>query len=125
MRFFIVMILALSLCHAHLESGFDKQEGPYRLDVGWAPSAPSAGSQTFFAVNIVDHETNTSSNVSEVWIRFSKGDRVAYAGTMALKGGSTSFTYDFPEAGVWQMTVQFQNYSENIDVFVPSEKPSN
>lgn len=117
-----LVILLISVSFAHLEGGIDKEVGPYVLDIGWEPTTPSAGEAAFFAINIVDKDDFEPANFSSAWVRFSKGDRVAFAGTFAMKNGSTSFSFEFPEAGAWEMKVQFGEYSETTEVFVPGEK---
>jgi hypothetical protein len=117
----LAVLLFFSIAFAHLESGVDRQVGPYLLDVGWEPAAPAAGEPVFFAVNVVDYETQERTDFDSAWVRFSKGDRIAYAGSLAMDRGSTSFSYEFPEAGVWEMDVRFGNYSDKVDVFVPGE----
>jgi hypothetical protein len=121
MRYLVVFLLINAIVFAHLENGIDKEAGPYLLDIGWEPAAPSAGQPVFFAINIKDTEERT--DFDKVWVRFSKGDRIAFAGTMAMDNGSTSFSYEFPEAGDWDMDMKFANYSEKIEVQVPGEKP--
>jgi hypothetical protein len=121
MRILIMIIALAAVSFAHLENGVDKQVGPYLLDVGWEPAAPVAGTPVFFAVNVADYETHERTDFDQVWVRFSKGDRIAYAGTLSMDRGSTSFSYEFPEAGVWEMDVRFGNYSDKVEVFVPGE----
>jgi hypothetical protein len=122
MRYLLLLILLASASFAHLEAGVDKQEGPYLLDLGWEPKAPIAGEPAFFAINIVDYESQNKTNFSSAWVRFSKGDRIAFAGDIGMDEGSGSFSYEFPEAGAWEMDVKFANYSEKVEIFVPGEK---
>jgi hypothetical protein len=122
MRLLMLSLLLLSLSMAHLENGKDTQLGPYILDTGWEPGNLSAGAPAFFAVNVVDAGTLEPSSFSTVWVRFSKGEHISYAGTFALENGSTSFTYEFPEGGDWEMKIMFGNYSSVADLQV-GEKP--
>ncbi|HSB46979.1 MAG TPA: hypothetical protein VLD37_03125 [Candidatus Bilamarchaeum sp.] len=122
MKLLIIALALAALSFAHLENGVDRQVGPYILDTGWEPAAPGAGEPVFFAINIVDAKSEEKTNFTEVWVRFSRGDRIAYAGTMAMDEGSASFSYEFPEAGTWDMDMKFGNYSDKVEIEVPGSK---
>ncbi|MEW6722920.1 MAG: hypothetical protein AB1324_06685 [Candidatus Micrarchaeota archaeon] len=126
MRHALLLMSLLALASAHLEGGTDFESGPYILDLGWEPGELRAGEPAFFAVNVVDNDTEEPSNLSSVWVRFSKGEAVAFAGTFALERGSTSFTYEFPEGGDWDMDVRFGDRSEKAALEVtPADAPDN
>lgn len=124
MRVLLLLLLA-GLSFAHLATGVDKEVGPYLLDVGWDPYPPVAGEPAFFAINIVENGTFEKTDYTEAWVRFSKGDRISYAGAMALEEGSTSFSYEFPEGGEWDMDIRFGNYSGKVGLDVGEKNPDN
>lgn len=49
-------------------------------------------------------------------MRFSKGDRIAFAGTLSMDNGSTGFSHMFPEAGEYDMDVRFGDETGSVVV---------
>ena len=122
MRRLLLIAILSAVSFAHLDTGIDREVGPYLLDVGWEPDPLEAGEPVFFAINVVEQNTFEKTNFSEAWVRFSKGDRIAYAGSFHMKEGSTSFTYEFPEGGTWDLDIRFGNYSEKVELEVAPAK---
>jgi len=121
---FLSLTVLVSFASAHLDNGFDQPAGPYLVDVGWTPAAPNAGESVLIAINVLDAATNQPANVSSVWVRLDLKDQVSFAGTFALNKGSTSFTYVFPKAGVWTVTVQTGSHQTSGELWVPGQPPS-
>lgn len=120
-RALLFFLLLPSLAWSHLDAGVDRQAGQYFFELGWTPSTPVAGQQTAFALNIRDAKTLEATNVSSVWLRIAGKDAVAFAGTLALSGGSSAFSFVFPQEGEWVVDAAFGGYQEKVAIKVARE----
>ena len=105
--FFIVLLSLLSISYAHLEAGEDKPVNGYLVDFGYAPEHPKTGEKVSFALNLVNETTGEPVDADRVWLRIAQ-EEVLFAGTLAAPDANAAFTYIFPKAGSYEITVRFQ-----------------
>ncbi len=125
MRAVVFFVLLGVFAGAHLEAGFDRTVGPYALDVGWDPVAPNVGEKTVFKVSVRDASSLETTDLSGVLLRFEKGEKVWFAGTLDLAGGDAVLTYAFPETGSWTIRILTPGrFSESSEITVPGKAPT-
>lgn len=124
--FLLIFLSAISaVASAHLEAGIDQISGPYSFDLGWDPIAPNAGHATALKISIRDALTGKHANLTQVWVRFEKGDKIWFAGPVSLtSSGDAALSYSFAETGEWTFRVQAQNASVGANIAVPGKATS-
>ncbi|MBI4018896.1 MAG: hypothetical protein HY364_01420 [Candidatus Aenigmarchaeota archaeon] len=100
-------LLIFSPAFAHLDAGQDVAVGGYLADFGHSPGNISSGESGILAFNLANVTTGDALIPQNVWVRISKGDDVTFAGSFAPHGGSVTFTYLFPEAGVYTIKARY------------------
>lgn len=106
----------VALSHNDGASYEEEKEG-YLIDIGYDPESVHAKQRTrfdFFLYQEVD--TNWDEvNISDVWVRITKEDKVYFAGgIMNPHFGAPGFLFMFPESGTYDVSVRYQNDDERI-----------
>ena len=119
LRIIIFLTLAISIAgfaYAHgLGGGQDKVVGNYLIDLSYSPEEPVAGQNIQFGLSLLDNETKEIADFENAWVRISKGNEVLFASTLERTTSNVaSFLYTFTESGVYETTVRFQKFNEEI-----------
>ena len=121
----ILLYLAVSLfsvmtlfgfAHAHgLGGGIDKVVDGYLIDFGYSPEELVSGANIQFTAGLVDNESKEIADFENVWVRISKANRVLFASTLEKSmSQDASFLYNFSEPGIYEITVRFQKFNEEV-----------
>jgi len=107
MKRIILALLLLPAVFAHLDAGEDSTVNGYLLDFGYAPAQPRSLDSTILNFNVVDPATEVPSNVTSLFIRISKEDRVYFSGTLFPDDANFGITYMFPKGGDYAILARF------------------
>lgn len=93
----------------------EKEIDGYLLDVGYSPTELTALSQSRFDFFLYEKATNTPKYFSDVWVRIEKDGALLFAGDLGKpKFGRTGMSYNFPEAGTYDIFTRFNNGTSTI-----------
>lgn len=104
---------------AHLEGGVDIIVEQYTVDFGHTPENPQAGETTALAINVIDTTTGQVIDPAFVWLRISGPTGVIFAGNLASELEHVNFSFVFPEAGDYDLTVRFPEITDLEEVTLP------
>jgi hypothetical protein len=115
MKYFIILLLLLPLTTAHLDSGEDIVKDGYLIDFGYSPEKPISDREVILAFNLVNDSTKEVIVPESVWIRFSQGDEIIFAGTFLPEAKHVNFINTFPEAGEYELDVEFDLGDKKVE----------
>ena len=106
----ILMVLMLaSVSLAHLAGGEDQNIDGYIADFGHEPENIMALRPAVISVLLGNESTEQAAGVTEVWVRISSPKDVVFAGTFDAENGGSSFSYTFPEPGLYEITARYES----------------
>lgn len=112
--FLLASVFTSESAAAHVGGGGqDKVVDGYLVDLGYDAEEPMASEQTRLTLMLLDNETKGVIDFENAWVRVAKGNDILFASTLErAMSDDVSFLYNFQEAGIHEVTVRFQKYSE-------------
>lgn len=94
----------------------EKIVGDYKLDIGFdAEDGVKAGQSALFDFNLFTASGEKEVDFTDVWVRIMQDARIIFAGSIIKpEFGAPRMTAFFPQSGVYELTVRFQNKGEQI-----------
>lgn len=113
---FCFVLLSPIAAQAHGNgASFEREVGPYRVDVGYDPAALSAGAMQVFDIALIDATTENQVKVEEIWVRITGGARTLLAsGLRESEFGKTTLLYAMPEDGEYALHVSFRRGQDTL-----------
>lgn len=119
--FFAVVALVLSVClpslvlaHATGQS-FEQVMGDFKIDVGYDVSSFRAAETVRFDFNLAQELTKEDVAYTDVWVRIVQGNKTVFAtGVNKPAIGKAGMTFTFPEPGMYDLSVRFENGAGSI-----------
>ncbi|MBI2173116.1 MAG: hypothetical protein HYT73_02805, partial [Candidatus Aenigmarchaeota archaeon] len=81
----------------------------YIADFGHEPSSIKALEPAVISVLLGNESTGQAAGVTEVWVRISSPRDVVFAGSFDAENGGSSFSYTFPEPGLYEITARYES----------------
>ena len=107
------VVFALSVSAHGIGQKFEKEAGPYLVDIGSNTLTFRAGDIIALDFNILEKETRQNAEFTDIWMRIEKENKIFVAGGLSkARFGGTFLSYVFPEAGEYKLFVRFQNGEE-------------
>lgn len=85
------------------------------IDIGYSPVDISAQTPVPFDFSIADAVSGDTLPYSDIWVRVHKGRETFFAGGIGKSAvGATTMLFQFPKAGMYMLSVRFQNGTESV-----------
>jgi hypothetical protein len=88
---------------------FETEKEGYFIDIGVSSEPVLSLQSTRFDLSLFDASSNEAVDFTDVWVRIEEGRKVLFAGGVHVPNlGPTGFSYAFPNAGLYQVSVRYQ-----------------
>ncbi|PIR82859.1 hypothetical protein COU20_00045 [Candidatus Kaiserbacteria bacterium CG10_big_fil_rev_8_21_14_0_10_59_10] len=108
------LLCAPAALSAHaLGASFEKESGPYLIDIGYAPEEFSADRTALFEFELT--EDGAPVPFDDVWVRITREEKTVFAGGIHnARFGGARMTYLFPKSGSYELSVRYERGLESV-----------
>jgi len=120
-RHYFIVIALLLLFTPNMSSGhglgvsYEETVDGYFVDVGYDPEIITTESRVRLEFDITNEETGETNEYSDLWLRINKDKQTVFAGGVHKPDfGNAGVLYTFPEDGLYEVSVRYQNNGEKL-----------
>ena len=116
MIFASLLLFPVFVMQSHgLGASFERVVGEYKIDIGYDVVTFRAGEVVVFDFDISNAESGESVPFDSIWVKIREENKVFFAsGIGKTLLGTTTMLYRFPQGGLYELDVRFQQEGETI-----------
>ena len=94
---------------------YEEDVDGYFVDIGYDPEVITTESRVRLEFDITNKETQEINEYSDLWLRINQDKKTVFAGGINKpEFGAAGILYTFPEAGLYEVSVRFQDDGEKL-----------